>query len=177
VIKINDKYFEVFINKEELQKKVIYLASVINSDYKNKDVLFIAVLNGSFMFASDLMKCVNLDSEISFVKVSSYLGTTTLGRVDELIGLNTDVSNKHVVIIEDIVDTGITIDKIITLLSVGKPLSIKTCTLLYKPDAFKGKEKPCYIGFEIPNNFVVGYGLDYDEKGRNYDEIYQLKEN
>ena len=116
MIKINDKYFEVFINKEELHKKVNYLSSAINSDYKDKDVLFIAVLNGSFMFASDLMKCVNLDSEISFVKVSSYLGTNSLGRVDELIGLNTDVSNKHVVIIEDIVDTGITIDKIITLL-------------------------------------------------------------
>lgn len=177
MIKINDKYFEVFIRKEDLQKKVSALSSVINSDYKDKDVLFIAVLNGSFMFASDLMKSIDLDSEISFIKVSSYIGTSSLGRVDELIGLNTDVSNKHVVIIEDIVDTGITIDKIITLLTVGNPLSIKTCTLLYKPEAFKGKEKPYYVGFEISNTFVVGYGLDYDEKGRNFDEIYQLKEN
>jgi hypoxanthine phosphoribosyltransferase len=176
VVKINDKYFDVFLNREEIKSKISSLSTIINADYCGKDVLFIAVLNGSFMFASDLMKCIDLDSEISFVKVSSYVGTSSLGRVDELIGLNADVSNKHVIILEDIVDTGITIDKIITLLTVGNPLSIKTCTLLYKPEAFKGKEKPAYIGFEIPNKFVVGYGLDYDEKGRNFDEIYQLKE-
>ncbi len=177
MIQINDKYFEVFIGKEDIQKKIKGLASVINADYKGKEVLFIAVLNGSFMFASDLMKSVDLDCEISFMKVSSYVGTSSMGRVDELIGLNADVSDKHVVIIEDIVDTGITIDKITSLLAIEKPLSINTCTLLYKPDAFKGKEKPHYVGFEIANNFVVGFGLDYDEKGRNLDEIYQLKEN
>ena len=177
MIQINDKYFDVFINKEDIQKKIKGLASVINADYKGKEVIFIAVLNGSFMFASDLMKSVDLDSEISFMKVSSYVGTSSMGRVDELIGLNADVSNKHVVIIEDIVDTGITIDKITSLLTIENPLSINTCTLLFKPDAFKGKEKPLYVGFEIANNFVVGFGLDYDEKGRNLDEIYQLKEN
>jgi hypoxanthine phosphoribosyltransferase len=177
VIQINDKSFDVFINKEDIQNKVKELASIINSDYEGKDVLFIAVLNGSFMFASDLLKSIILDCEISFIKVSSYIGTSSLGRVDELIGLNSDVSNKHVVILEDIVDTGITIDKIISLLSIEKPLSVKTCSLLFKPDAFKGKEKPAYFGFAISNTFVVGYGLDYDEKGRNLDEIYQLKEN
>lgn len=176
MIQINDKYFDVFIGKEDIQSKVDTLASLINTDYKSKDVLFISVLNGSFMFASDLMKRVSLPCEISFVKVSSYIGTASTGRVDELIGLNTSVSNKHIIIIEDIVDTGITIDKIITLLSKGNPLSIKTCTLLFKPDAFKGKVKPDYIGFSISNTFVVGYGLDYDEKGRNIEEIYQLKE-
>jgi hypoxanthine phosphoribosyltransferase len=176
VIQINDKSFDVFIDKDEIQSKVDSLAGAINAEYEGKDVLFIAVLNGSFMFASDLMKRISLDCAISFVKVSSYVGTSSMGRVDELIGLNAEVSNKHLIIIEDIVDTGITIDKIVSLLSKAKPLSIKTCTLLYKPDAFKGKEKPHYIGFAIPNKFVVGYGLDYNEKGRNIEEIYQLKE-
>lgn len=176
MIQINDKFFDVFIEKNEILSKVDSLSSRINSDYKGQEVLFIAVLNGSFMFASDLMKRINLNCEISFVKVSSYTGTTSMGRVDELIGLNTDILGKNIIIIEDIVDTGITIDKIITLLMKGNPSSIKTCSLLYKPDAFKGKEKPDYIGFTIPNTFVVGYGLDYNEKGRNIEEIYQLKE-
>lgn len=176
MIQINDKFFDVFIEKNEILSKVDSLASLINSDYKDQEVLFIAVLNGSFMFASDLMKRINLNCEISFVKVSSYTGTTSMGRVDELIGLNTDIFGKNIIIIEDIVDTGITIDKIITLLMQGNPSSIKICSLLYKPDAFKGKEKPDYIGFTIPNTFVVGYGLDYNEKGRNIEEIYQLKE-
>ena len=100
MVKINDKYFDIFLNKEEIKNKISYLSSIINADYSGKDVLFIAVLNGSFMFASDLMKCIDLDSEISFVKVSSYIGTSSQGRVDELIGLNTDVSNRHVIIIE-----------------------------------------------------------------------------
>ncbi len=177
MIQINDKSFDVFISREDIQGKVETLAAQINADYRDKNVLFIAVLNGSFMFASDLMKRINLDCEISFVKVSSYVGTSSTGRIDELIGLNADVSDKHVIIIEDIVDTGITIDKIITLISEEQPLSVKTCTLLYKPDAFKGKVKPHYVGFAISNTFVVGYGLDYDEKGRNLDEIFQLKEN
>jgi hypoxanthine phosphoribosyltransferase len=175
VIQINDKFFNVFIGKDDIQSKINGLASELNADYGDKEVLFIAVLNGSFMFASDLMKKIDLNCEISFVKVSSYVGTSSMGRVDELIGLNADVSEKHIVIIEDIVDTGITLDKIHVLLSAGDPLSIKTCALLYKPDAFKGKKKPDYIGFSIPNSFVVGYGLDYDEKGRNLEEIYQLK--
>lgn len=175
MIQINDKYFDVFIEKKEILSKVDSLASLINKDYHGRKVLFIAVLNGSFMFASDLMKRISIDCEISFVKVSSYVGTTSMGRVDELIGLNTDISGKEVIIIEDIVDTGVTVDKIITLLTKGKPSSIKICSLLYKPEAFKGKNKPDYVGFTIPNVFVVGYGLDYNEKGRNIEEIYQFK--
>ena len=125
---------------------------------------------------SDLMKEVNLACEISFVKMSSYQGTKTTGKVEELIGLNTDIRNKHVIIIEDIVDTGFTIDKIISLLDGKDAASIGVCTLLYKPDAFQGKKGPDYVGFSIPNAFVVGYGLDYDEKGRNLDAIYQIRE-
>lgn len=176
MIAIEDKSFEVFIQEEELLKEISSLAEMINTDYRDKEVIFIAILNGAFMFASDLMKNITLKCEISFVKVSSYKGTVTTGRVDELIGLSTQIKNKHVIILEDIVDTGITIDKIKTLMNVEKPASIKVCTLLFKPDAFLGKIEPEMVGFSIPNKFVVGYGLDYNEKGRNLREIYQLKE-
>lgn len=176
MIQVLDKKFEVFITKNELSKEVASLGSKLNEDYKGEEVIFIAVLNGSFMFASDLMKEIDLISEISFIKMSSYHGTESTGRVDELIGLKNDLTGKHVVIVEDIIDSGITIDKINSLLEMESPKSIKTCTLLYKPEAFKGRNKPDYIGFSIPNAFVVGYGLDYDEKGRNLDAIYQIKE-
>jgi len=176
VIQVLDKSFEIFITSDEIQREVRSLAEKINHDFKNEDVVFIAVLNGSFMFAADLMKSVTLSSEISFVKMSSYYGTESLGRVDELIGLSNDVKGKTVVIVEDIVDSGITMDKMISLLEMENPKDLKICTLLYKPDAFKGKKTPDYVGFSIPNAFVVGYGLDYDEKGRNLDAIYQIKE-
>jgi hypoxanthine phosphoribosyltransferase len=177
VIQINDKSFEVFIRENELQEKIKTLAARINDEYQGKEVIFIAILNGAFMFAADLLKSITLPCEISFVKVRSYHGgMSTTGRVDELIGLNASIENKEVIILEDIVDTGITIDKIITLLKAESPASVKVCTLLYKPDAFKGKKAPELVGITIPNKFVVGYGLDYDEKGRNLREIYQLKE-
>ncbi|MEN9440915.1 MAG: hypothetical protein RLZ33_991 [Bacteroidota bacterium] len=177
MIQINDKSFEVFIRENELQEKIKTLAARINDEYQGKEVIFIAILNGAFMFAADLLKSITLPCEISFVKVSSYHGgMSTTGRVDELIGLNASIENKEVIILEDIVDTGITIDKIITLLKAESPASVKVCTLLYKPDAFKGKKAPELVGMSIPNKFVVGYGLDYDEKGRNLREIYQLKE-
>lgn len=177
MIQINDKSFEVFIRENELHEKIKSLAARINEQYQGKEVIFIAILNGAFMFASDLLKSITLPCEISFVKVSSYHGgMSTSGRVDELIGLNASIEGKEVIILEDIVDTGITIDKIITLLKAESPASVKVCTLLYKPDAFKGKKAPELVGITIPNKFVVGYGLDYDEKGRNLREIYQLKE-
>lgn len=176
MIRLNDKQFEVFIREEEISKEVRVLAERINNDYQAKEITFLAILNGSFMFASDLIKLIQLPCEISFVKVSSYNGTSSKGRVDELIGLNTPVKGKHVIIVEDIVDTGITIDKIISLLDKEDAASTKVCSLLYKPAAFKGKKQPDYIGFSIPNAFVVGYGLDYNEKGRNLSEIYQIKE-
>lgn len=167
----------MFIRENELQEKIKMLAARINEEYQGKEVIFIAILNGAFMFAADLLKSITLPCEISFVKVSSYHGgMSTTGRVDELIGLNASIENKEVIILEDIVDTGITIDKIITLLKAESPASVKVCTLLYKPDAFKGKKAPELVGMSIPNKFVVGYGLDYDEKGRNLREIYQLKE-
>lgn len=177
MIQINDKSFDVFIQESEIAAKILEISSTINTEYKDKELVFIAILNGAFMFASDLMKNITIPCDISFVKVSSYEGMSTSGRVDELIGLNTNIENKHVIIIEDIVDTGITIDKIRTLLTIENPASLKVCTLLYKPSAFAGKHAPELVGFSIPNKFVVGYGLDYDEKGRNLKEIYQVKEN
>jgi hypoxanthine phosphoribosyltransferase len=176
VIQVLDKTFEVFIKKEEIQKEVGFLAEQINEHFRGEEIVFIVVLNGAFMFASDLMKSITLDTEISFVKMSSYHGTESTGIVDELIGLNNDIKGKSVCIVEDIVDTGITIDKIISLLSLEDPKVIKVCTLLYKPSAFTGNNEPDYVGFSIPNAFVVGYGLDYNEKGRNLDAIYRIRE-
>jgi hypoxanthine phosphoribosyltransferase len=175
VLQIHDKTFEIFIRSEEIQTEIASIAQAINGEYHGKEVVFIAILNGAFMFAADLLKKVGIPCEVSFVKVSSYQGMNTSGRVDEVIGLNTSIKDKHVIILEDIVDTGITIDKVMTLLSAEKPASIKITTLLYKPEAFKGKHKPDFVGFSIPNSFVVGYGLDYNEHGRNTEHIYQLK--
>ncbi len=176
MIQVLDKSFEIFISKDEIGRKVSSLAETINANYSGKEVVFIAVLNGAFMFASDLLKEIDLECEITFVKMSSYQGTQTSGMVEELIGLTTNIEDKEVIIIEDIVDTGYTIDKIISLLNGKNPKSINICSLLYKPDSFKGKTKPEYVGFSIPNAFVVGYGLDYDQKGRNLDALYQIRE-
>lgn len=174
MLQIHDKTFEIYLHSEEIQKKVNTMAALLNEEYAGKEVVFIAVLNGAFMFASDLMKRITLPSEITFVKVSSYQGMNSTGRVDEVIGLTTSIKDKHVVLIEDIVDTGITMNKLFTLLSVEHPASLKIATLLYKPEAFQGKHAPDYVGFSIPNSFVVGYGLDYNEHGRNTEHIYQL---
>lgn len=176
-ITLHDKTFTLFIDENEIQASIEKLASELMDYYTDKQVILLPVLNGSFMFASDLMKQITRDIEVSFVKVSSYKGNTqTSGRVDELIGLNASVRGKHVVILEDIVDTGITIDKVISLLSADYPASIEVCTLLFKPDAYLGKHQPKFVGKAIENKFVVGYGLDYNEIGRNLKEVYQLKE-
>lgn len=174
-IQIHDKSFSSFIDEDLILARIKSLAEKLEEDFKEKDLFFVVILNGAFMFASDLMKNIKRNVEISFVKVSSYKGTQTSGRVDELIGLNSSLENKNVVVLEDIVDTGITIDKVISLIRANDPLSVDVCTLLYKPEAHKGKFKPKYVGFEIPDKFVVGYGLDYNEQGRNLKELYQLK--
>jgi hypoxanthine phosphoribosyltransferase len=156
--------------------RIDVLANELQRDYSNKEVVFLSVLNGAFMFTSDLMKSLDINLEISFVKLSSYDGTKSSGVVRELIGLNNKIKDRHVVILEDIVDTGRTVDRLIELLKPKGAGSIEVCTLLFKKSAFEGKEVPKYVGFEIPNKFVVGYGLDYDEAGRNITELYQLKE-
>ena len=174
-IQLHDKHFEIYIPSHEILAKVNELAKKIETDFEGKEILFLSILNGSFMFTSDLMKNINKQVEISFIKVSSYSGTTTTGRVDELIGLATTITDKHIIVVEDIVDTGITIDKVISLLAASNPASISVCTFLYKPSAFKGNNVPAYVGFEIPNKFVVGYGLDYNQLGRNLESLYELK--
>lgn len=174
-IQLHDKIFVPYLTESEIQQAISRLADNINKDYQGKEVLFLSVLNGAFMFTSDLMKKITLDCEISFMKVSSYAGTESTGRIDELIGLNTSVTNRNIIILEDIVDTGITIDKVIKLLELQDPSSIEVCTILFKEEAYKGHHPPKYFGFEIPNKFVVGYGLDYDQLGRNLPEIYQVK--
>lgn len=174
-VQIHDKTFKSFIPEENLLDRIGQLAKEINACYKGEEIVLVAVLNGSFMFASDLIKKLEGKVQISFVKLSSYSGTKSIGQVNELIGLNEDIEGKQVIVLEDIVDTGLTIEKLLILLNQKNPKSIEVCTLLFKPDAFKGRENPRFIGFEIENKFVVGYGLDYNELGRNLNSIYQLK--
>ena len=175
-IRLLDKTFYPYLSADQIKDRIETLAKELERDYAGKSVIFLSVLNGAFMFTSDLMKRLDINLEISFVKLSSYHGTKTSGVVRELIGLNKNIKGLHVVIIEDIVDTGKTIDRLMELLMTEGAKSIETCTLLFKKSAFQGIEGPKYVGFEIPNKFVVGYGLDYNEAGRNIKELYQLKE-
>lgn len=175
-VQIKDKDFKLFISESEIQTEISKLAAKINNDYAGKDVIFLGVLNGAFMFVADLLKNINLECEVSFIKVSSYKGTSTTGNVHELIGLVSSLKDKHVLIVEDIVDTGLTLDKIYSMIDHDEPNSLEVISLLYKPDSFKGNHPPKYFGFSIPNKFVVGYGLDYMEQGRNTSAIYKLIE-
>lgn len=173
---VKDKEFVKFISSEEITAKIQDLAARINSDYHDKKPLFVAILNGSFMFAADLMKEINIPCEISFVKVASYEEMESSGNVKQLIGLNENIFNKDVIIIEDIIDTGRTIAKILEEFRSLGASSTEVVTLLQKPKTNVSGEKLKYIGFDIPEKFVVGYGLDYDGLGRNLKDIYQLKE-
>tara|TARA_B100000809_G_C15087324_1_gene511934 strand:- start:887 stop:1423 length:537 start_codon:yes stop_codon:yes gene_type:complete len=176
IITVKDKAFKPYISKEDLQTSVEKVAEQINADYKGTEPLFLGVLNGSFMFFSDLLKSVDLECKVSFVKLASYEGTSTTGKVNELIGLSESIEGRDVIIVEDIVDTGNTLVKLYDILSKGNPKSIKIATLLYKPEAYKKKHPIDYVGLEIPNAFVLGYGLDYDGLGRNLSSIYVLNE-
>ena len=175
-VKLHNKEFEIFIAETEISAIVHSMANQINN-IGIKNPLFIAVLNGSFLFAADIMRKINIpNSEISFIKLSSYLGTESTGEVNELIGLGKNIRNRNIVILEDIIDTGITLEKIILLLEKEEVNDIKVATLLFKPEAYKKDIEIDFIGKSIPNDFVVGYGLDYDEIGRNLPHIYKLKE-
>ncbi len=173
-VKIKDKTFEISISANEIDSAVSKVAEKINTELADENPLFLVVLNGAFMFASDLMKKVNIPCEISFVKLASYEGTVTSGIVKELIGLNESLAKRTVVVVEDIVDTGITMQQIIERINIHKPKAIKVCTFFHKPEALQKDIKLDYIGMEIPNKFIVGYGLDYDGQGRNLAEIYTL---
>ena len=173
-IKIKDKDFEVFISEQELQNAVKTLADRINVDLKGKFPLFVGVLNGSFMFVSDLLKNIDHECEVSFIKVSSYTGTSTSGQVKNLIGFNESVKGRTIVVCEDIIDSGITMEAIVADLQQYEPADVKLATLLFKPGSFKKTYKIDYVAIEIPDDFIVGYGLDYDGVGRNFRDIYKI---
>ena len=175
-VTLHNKTFEVFIAETEIAAIVHSMANAINNS-RIKDPLFIAVMNGAFLFAADVMRKITIsNAEISFIKLSSYEGTETTGKVDELIGISDDISGRNIIVLEDIIDTGITLEKIISLLKKEEVEDIKVATLLFKPDAYTKDIHIDFIGKSIPNDFVVGYGLDYDEIGRNLPHIYKLKD-
>ena len=173
-ITVLDREFSVYITEDEIQSRITALAEKINEDLKGQDVLFFGVLNGVFLFAADIFRQINLDCQVSFIKLASYDGTSSTGKIKELIGWNEDITGKTVIVLEDIVDTGATLERVIGELKLRKAADIKICTLLFKPEAYTKDIPVDYIGFEIPNNFVVGYGLDYDGYGRNLRAIYKL---
>ncbi|HEY0057451.1 MAG TPA: hypoxanthine phosphoribosyltransferase [Pedobacter sp.] len=174
-IEIEDKEFDLLIEYDQIKKRTRFLGIQLNVDYENKVPLFIGVLNGSFIFMADLIKQINISSEISFVKVSSYNGSdTSSGVVKEVIGLDVNLKNRDVIIVEDIVDTGITLSYLLEQVKAQNPASVSVCTLLFKPNSLKKEiEEIAYVGFEIQNEFVVGYGLDYKGLGRNLTDIYR----
>lgn len=173
-VKVLDKEFSIYLPEEKILAKVKEVAQQINEDLKGEDVIFLGILNGSFMFASDLYKDITLDSQITFLKLASYQGTSTSGKIKRLIGINEDIKDKTVVIIEDIVDTGNTLDSILKQLNGYEPKEIKLATLLFKPEAYTKDFPIDYKCFDIPNDFIIGYGLDYDGYGRNLRHIYSI---
>ena len=175
-ITIHDKSFRKNISYDTIQAVVIEMADAIYGDYKDKAPLFLCVLNGAFMFAADLFKHYRGSCEISFIKLSSYAGTQTTGEVKTLIGLEEEIRGRHVIILEDIVDSGITVSHLVKDLSDYSPESIRVAALLLKPASVRTDVRPDYVGMEIPNDFIVGYGLDYNGFGRNYKDIYKISE-
>lgn len=173
-VTIKDKTFETSIPEAEILKRVKAVAARINQDLADKNPIFIAVLNGSFVFAADLMREISIPAEITFIRVASYEGTSSTGKVKEVMGLKEDITGRHVVIVEDIVDTGTTMQQMIGQLEAKNPASIHVCTLLLKPGKLKVPLNIEYAAMEIPNDFIVGYGLDYDQLGRGLRDIYTL---
>ena len=174
LITIKDKQFKSYISSVKISEAVKKIAEKINTDLAGESPVFLAVLNGSFMFASDLMKEINLNCEIYFVKLASYHGTSSTGTVSELIGLNQDISGRVVIIVEDIVDTGNTLEKLAEILISKKVKLFKVAAAFFKPTAYTKNLKVDYVGIEISNDFVVGYGLDYDGYGRNLKDVFVL---
>jgi len=175
-VQLKDKQFGILIPSEEVTKAVERIAGRMNTDLAGKTPLFICVLNGAFHFASDLLKQLDIDCEVTFVKLASYSGTSSSGEVKTLIGLDVEINNRVVVIIEDIVDSGATLECLINQLQQHNPKEIKVATLLHKPEAYTREVELNYIAMEIENRFVVGYGLDYDGLGRNFRDIYIMTE-
>lgn len=175
-ITIKDKTFKTSIPEAEILKRIQVVADRINNDMKDKNPLLLAVLNGSFIFAADLMRMLTIPCEISFVKLASYQGTTSTGTIKEVLGINEDLTNRTVIIVEDIVETGLTMKRMIETLGTRNPESIHICSLLVKPDRLQVPLDIEYAVMEIPNDFILGYGLDYDHQGRNLRDIYTIVE-
>ena len=175
-LRVHDKEFTPYIGEEEIKKQIAKLAAQINLEYADKKPLFIAILNGAFMFASDLFKELSIEAEICFIKLASYKGTKSTGNVITSIGLDEPLLDRHVIIVEDIVDTGKTLHEFLPQLFNQQPASLKIAALLHKPDALKYPLTIDFLGFSVPNKFLLGFGLDYDGLGRNLKEIYRLVE-
>lgn len=173
-IQIKDKKFAISITEEQILKEVDRVAEEINRDLKDKNPLFLSVLNGSFMFTADLMKRITIPCEISFVKLASYQGISSTGKITEVIGVNEDISGRCVVIVEDIVDTGLTMQRLLETLGTRNPKEIHIASLLVKPEKLQVPLNIKYAAMNIPNDFIVGCGLDYDGLGRNYKDIYTV---
>lgn len=173
-VQVRELVFEKFINREEIDTAVQKVADGINRDYIGKNPLLLAILNGAFIFASDLMRKITIPCEISFVKYASYSGTLTTSKVKELIGVNEELEGRHVIVVEDIVDTGITMHKLLENIREKNPLDVKVACFCFKAEAFQKDFKIDYLGMVISNDFIVGYGLDYDGHGRNFPEIYKI---
>ncbi|WGQ07862.1 hypoxanthine phosphoribosyltransferase [Pedobacter gandavensis] len=175
-IKVLDKEFDLLIENDNIQKRTRLIGIQMNVDYENRNPLFIGVLNGSFLFMADLVKEITLPCEMTFIRVSSYKDTQSTGEIKEIFGLPENLENRDIIIVEDIVDTGFTLSHILKEVYKQSPASVSVCSLLLKPDALKVQlEELKYVGFEIPNDFVVGYGLDYNGYGRNLNHIYTVK--
>lgn len=175
-IKIHDKYFEPFILFEKIDAANSRLAKKINKDMEGRTPIFLVILNGSFMFAGDLLKKIELQCEVSFVKLASYEGTKSTEKVRKLIGFDEDIKGRTIIIIEDIIDSGITMENVLGQLESMGAADVRIATLLFKPEAFQKSYNIDYVGLEIPNDFIVGYGLDYDSQGRNLKDIYKIIE-
>ncbi|MEA3477142.1 MAG: hypoxanthine phosphoribosyltransferase [Bacteroidota bacterium] len=175
-IQVKDKSFSLFISAEEIDQAVSEVAAHITQDLRGKNPLFIIVLNGAYMFAADLIRKFDFDCEISFVRLSSYAGMETTSKVREVIGLYENLTDREVVIVEDIIDTGISMAFFLDKIRETNVKSVRLGTLLFKPDAFRKNYHIDYVGIKIPNEFIVGYGLDYDGLGRNYPDIYKIVE-
>ena len=173
-IHILDKKFSEYLTEKVIQERIDELAKQINGELAGKEVVFLGILNGAFLFAADLFRRIDFPARISFVKLASYKGTSSSGSIKELIGWNEDINNKIIVVVEDIVDTGNTLERIVDELVIRKAAEIRISALLFKPEAYTKQIPLHYIGFEIPNDFVVGYGLDYDGFGRNLPSVYTL---
>ncbi|MBS4070611.1 hypoxanthine phosphoribosyltransferase [Algoriphagus aquatilis] len=173
-IKLKEKDFEIYLSDSQINSRITEIGLKIKEDFDGEEVILLGILNGSFVFMADLVRKINLSVHCEFLRISSYQGTSTTEKVKTVMGLTTDIFNKNVIVVEDIVDTGISMNFLLSELSKKNPKRLAIATLLFKKDAFRFNYPLDYVGFEIPNKFVVGYGLDYDGLGRNFPDIYQL---